>query len=101
MLNGIYTNIKGVSLIGTSKAAGATKTVVGFAGHRSANGLRHAADGIDWLTNKVENGCDAVDNWALAKMAEMLEKKVAEAKEAKANDGEDAVTVDVEPEPAA
>lgn len=96
MLSEIVNNVKGVSLIGTSKTAGATKVLVGFTGHNTANGIRKIADGIDWATDKVEAGCDIVDNWALAKMAEMLEKKVA----AKANDGKDVDTVDVEPEPA-
>lgn len=60
-----------VSLAGTSKGAGIAKSIVGTTGHGTANGLRYAADGVDWITDKAEAGCDIVADWAMAKVIDM------------------------------
>lgn len=60
-----------VSLAGTSRGAGIAKNIVGTTGHGTANGLRYAANGVDWITDKAEAGCDIVADWAMAKVIDM------------------------------
>lgn len=73
---GIFDSVKmigGFGLGATAKGAEMTKAVVGFTGHGTADGLRRAADGVDWVTSKAEEQCDNVNSWALGKLAQMVE----------------------------